>query len=91
MRLTVHVDQGEVGARVDHALSNHQSQASRTTGDETDVAVEGEAGEGGLDVLASHATNGLAGRQLVLIWVLDLNIGVGTRVATRLVETRRCS
>lgn len=39
---TVHVDEGEVGAGVDHALSNDEPKAAGTTSDEADVAVEGK-------------------------------------------------
>lgn len=88
-KLTVHVDKGDVGARVDHSLGNDEAQPSGTAGDETDVAVKGEGGKGRLDILAVHATNRLTARKLVLLGVLDLDARVGSGVAAGLVAARR--
>ena len=38
--LLVHVDEGQVGAGVDHALAHDQAQATGAAGDEADAAVE---------------------------------------------------
>ena len=87
--LTVHVNQRQVGTRVDHTLANDQTQAAGAAGDDADVAVEGECAEGRLDVLAGDAADGLAAGQLVLGGVLDLDVLVGSRVAAGLVAAGR--
>lgn len=88
-RLTVHVDERQVRARVDHTLANDQAEAAGAASDEADVAIEREAGERRLDVLTGEATDGLGGRQLVLLGVLDLDVRVGSRVLAGLVTARR--
>lgn len=80
-QLTVHVNKRQVGARVDHALSNNETQAASTASDDTDIALQGEAGERGLDVLALlGAQDGLGAGQLVLLGVNELDVRVGSRV-----------
>jgi hypothetical protein len=86
---TVHVNEGEVGSRIHHALANDQSETARTTSDHADVAIQSEGAQGRLHVLTTRAVDGLAAGKLVLGGVFDLDLRICSRIFTRLVLARR--
>lgn len=69
--LTVHVDDGEVSARDNHALAHDQSETSGTSGDNTDSALEGKGSQGPLHVLAAAALDEFGRRKFVILRILD--------------------
>lgn len=70
---TVHIHNGQVRARHDHALAHDEAQAPGAAGDDADLALEGEGGQGGVDVHAgaAGAGDGLGAGHLVVRRVLD--------------------
>lgn len=79
VRLTVHIDNGQVGARNDHPLAHHQPQAPRAAGDDADVALQREGRQGRVDVQActAGADDGARIGELVVLWVLDRDTIIG--------------
>lgn len=86
--LEVQIDNGKVTARVGDTLAHDKTKTTGTTGHDGDLVFEGEAGESRLRETTTVATDGLAARKLVFLGVFDLDVRVGTRVGSRLVETR---
>lgn len=87
VRLTVHVNNGQVSARDHHALAHDQPQASRTAGDDADVTLEREGGQGWVDLeaCAAGADDGLRTRELVVLGVLDGDAVIGAGELARVV------
>lgn len=83
LRLTVQVDNGKVAAGVDHALSHNQAKAARTASDDAGVAIEREGSKRGLANATTVTADRLTARQLIVLGILDCNIGVGSRVLAR--------
>lgn len=86
-RLTVHVNQGDISARVYHALGDDETQTSSTSSDETDILVKGKGLESRLYVLTTRTADGLA-RELIFGRKGDFDVRVGLGMAARLVATR---
>ena len=87
--LLIHIDQGDISTRVDHALRNNEAESAGTTGDKTDATVKCECAKSRLHVLTTSAMDGLAARELMLLRILHFDVTVGSRVAARLVLAGR--
>ncbi len=80
--LTIHVNKSQIGTADNHALAHDETQASRATGNDTDLALERERGERALHVHAAAAGDGRRGRQLALLGILDGDGVISTREGT---------
>lgn len=80
MRLTVHIDDGQVSTGNHHPLAHHQPQAPRAASDDADIALQREGRQGRVDLEASTAgaDDGPRAGELVVLWVLDRDTIIGT-------------
>lgn len=77
-QLTVHIDNGQVGTRDDHALTHDQSEASGTSSDNADLALERKGSKGSLHVLTAAALNEFARWKFMVLGILDGDGVVGS-------------
>jgi hypothetical protein len=75
---TVHVNKGQISPRVHHTLANDQTKTTSTASDQTDFAIEREAGQSWLHILTTSAVDGLTAGQLVLLGILNLDLRVSS-------------
>lgn len=76
---TVQVDNGDVGAADHQSLAHDQTEASSTSCDEANVALERKGGKGTLEMVAAATLHRLTLGHVLLLGMLHRDLLVGTR------------